>query len=410
MDALRKRAGRFWVDRWGNIAILSAITLPLLTGFVGLGVETGYWYYQNRRLQASADLAAYAGAVVARANPDATEIVGSAEIEASQHGFDPASGTIQVNWPPTSGSHINSRSVEVVLQQSFDRYFSAVFLDGPISMSARAVASYEPPGRACVLALDETRRSALEISGTARVVFRGCSLMANSLADDAVSIEGSAELTTSCVSSAGGIYNSATLTLEECREPRSFMPRAEDPYADLPSPAIPAICSTIPDGDDIVLDAGKYCGGFSVSGNVSLNEGVYIVSGGTLRINDNTMISGSGVTFYLTDGARVLINGTAEVQLSAPESGPYKGVLFYADRNSPGSYAVFNGTADSSLLGSLYFPSQHVALRGNFRASGGCTRLVARTMDITGDPDFDGDCAWAGLENFGVPGAVLLVE
>ena len=411
MDAFWKFARKFSIDRWGNIAILTAVSLPVLTGFVGLGVETGYWYFENRRLQASADLAAYAGAVVARAKPDEAEIVSSVQSEAKQHGFDPAWGTIEVNWPPTSGSHTDARSVEVILQQRYPRLFSAVFSDEPVSMSARAVATFEQPNSACVIALDETKSAALEISGSATVGFHGCSLMSNSLADDAVNIQGSAEVTTSCVNSAGGVHNSATLVLKECPEPRRYMPRAKDPYAGVPPPADPGECSSIPGGGgDITLDPGKYCGGFSVFGNVTLNSGTFIVSDGSMKINANTKLSGSGVTFFLTDGARVQMNGTAEVQLSAPTSGPYEGILFYADRDSLGSYGIFNGTADSSLKGALYFPAQNVAIRGDFGGSGGCTRLVAETIEIKGDPNFDGDCTAAGIDNFGVPGAVLLVE
>jgi len=414
---------RFSRDRRGNVAVLFAVSLPVLVGFVGLGVESGYWFFENRRLQAAADLAAYAGAVAARAKEEAATIVSSAQTEAEEHGFDPAAGTIQVNWPPTSGSNINNRSVEVILQQTYERYFSAVFADEPVFMAMRAVATFEEPNSACVIALNEVQKAALQISGFAKPSFRACSLMANSIADDAVSIQGSAEVTTSCVSSSGGVYNTATLVMEKCPEPRLYMPRADDPFAGVPPPAIPAKCETISGpggkkgggkkddgGDTIVLGPGNYCGGFSVTGSATLGSGVYVISGGTMQFNANASISGSGVTFYLTDGARVIMNGSADIELSAPTSGPYKGMLFYADPDSSTSYGIFNGTADSSLKGALYFPTQNVAIRGDFGGSGGCTRLVAGTIEINGNPTFDADCTAAGIDDFGVPGGVFLVE
>lgn len=414
MNAFWKLARKFCSDRLGNIAIIGAVTLPVLIGFVGLGVEAGYWYFENRRLQASTDLAAYAGAVTARAKGDAAAIAASAQTEAVEHSFEPSSGKIEVNWPPKSGANINTRSVEVIVQQQYGRYFSSVFTDQPLVMLTRAVATYEEPNSACVIALDETAGSALEISGYAKPNFRACSLMANSIADDAVAIQGSAEVTTSCVTSAGGVYNSASLTMNKCREPRIYMPRADDPYASIAPPDTTGSCDSVKkkmkDGKDITVSPGKYCGGLSLTGNVTLDPGVYVISGGTLQINSNTSVTGSDVTFYLTNGARVIINGTADIDLTAPTDGPYRGLLFFADRTSTDSYGIFNGTADSRLVGSLYFPSQHISMRGDFGGSGGCTRLVAGTIDINGNPTFDVDCESAGIDKFGIPGAVLLVE
>ena len=52
-----------------------------------------------------------------------------------------------------------------------------------------------------------------------------------------------------------------------------------------------------------------------------------------LTINANAAVSGTGVTFYLTNGATLKMNGNSDVQISAPTSGTYKGMLFIADRS-----------------------------------------------------------------------------
>ncbi|TIY10354.1 MAG: hypothetical protein E5V16_12455, partial [Mesorhizobium sp.] len=44
----------------GNVAIIFALSLPIVVGGAGLGVETSYWYYSSLKLQAVADAAAYA--------------------------------------------------------------------------------------------------------------------------------------------------------------------------------------------------------------------------------------------------------------------------------------------------------------------------------------------------------------
>ncbi|MER8974008.1 pilus assembly protein TadG-related protein [Mesorhizobium sp. M0800] len=47
----------------GNVATIFALSLPIVVGAAGLGIETSYWYFSSLKLQAVADAAAYAGAL-----------------------------------------------------------------------------------------------------------------------------------------------------------------------------------------------------------------------------------------------------------------------------------------------------------------------------------------------------------
>ncbi|TIU61412.1 MAG: hypothetical protein E5W15_32155, partial [Mesorhizobium sp.] len=51
---------RFCEGKGGNVATIFALTLPVVVGGAGLGVETSYWYYSSLKLQSTADAAAYA--------------------------------------------------------------------------------------------------------------------------------------------------------------------------------------------------------------------------------------------------------------------------------------------------------------------------------------------------------------
>jgi hypothetical protein len=191
------------------------------------------------------------------------------------------------------------------------------------------------------------------------------------------------------------------------------MPQARDPYEDLSEPAIPANCSTAPNGnphDPTTINPGKYCGGLDLSGTVNLTPGVYVVSGGELRINANANVTGSGVTFFLTNGATVHFNGSAEINLSAPTSGTYAGVLMYGDRDQGNAENIFNGTADSLLTGALYFPTQQVTHNGNFSGANGCMRIISKAIDLRGNAAFNTNCEGTGLDAIEVPGSVRLVE
>ena len=52
------------------MAVTAAVAMPVIVGGFGLGAEVGYWYFNQRKVQNAADMAAYAGAVALRAgNP-----------------------------------------------------------------------------------------------------------------------------------------------------------------------------------------------------------------------------------------------------------------------------------------------------------------------------------------------------
>src|SRR5512146_769628 len=118
----RKFSNRFFKRllraREGNVAIVTAIVMPVVIGFCGLGAETGYWYLRQRVLQNSADIAAFDGDVVLRGGGSQEAVTLTATTGAGNNGWRQASGTIVVNTPPTSGSHQTNRSVEVSLTET----------------------------------------------------------------------------------------------------------------------------------------------------------------------------------------------------------------------------------------------------------------------------------------------------
>jgi hypothetical protein len=400
-------------DRDGATAVVFAVVLPAMVGFAGLGVETGYWYFKHRQLQTAADLASYAGATVLRSGGSEDDVEEAALREATLHGFVPAKGTIIVNTPPTSGTHQTNRSVEVLLTNEADRYFSQVLDDSPVVMGVRAVSNWDQDGSACILALDTWANDAVIFIGNPTASFSDCNVMSNSLADDSITIAGSAEVTVPCIISAGGTSITADLTLTDCVAPMEDMPQAADPYKNLPEPPLPTACSTLPGGnphDLKTISAGRYCGGLNLSGQYQLNPGVYVIDGGEFRINAGADVAGTGVTFFLTNGATVHFNGTAEINLTAPTTGTYAGVLFYGDRQQGDADNIFNGTADSVMTGALYFPSQMVRFNGNFSGQNGCLRMIARAIDLGGNADFQADCAGTGINDIPIPGPVRMVE
>ena len=106
---------------------------------------------------------------------------------------------------------------------------------------------------------------------------------------------------------------------------------------------------------------------------------------GTNIVNTAT-VTGTGVTFILTSTnasnnpssiGQVTVNGGATMQLSAPTSGPYAGILFYQDRRAPNVDGNrINGNSSSSYQGAFYFPGQGMDFNGTAGISAACRAMA----------------------------------
>lgn len=390
----------------GNVAVVFALMLPILIGATGLGVETSYWYYKSLQLQSAADAAAYAAELENMSGSTTSQIKAEASAIASKNGFEPAAGSIDVHSPPTSGAFQTVTASEVILHQDLARYFTAIFANEPVALSARAVAKSEIASMACILALDGSASRAALFSGNTRVDLTGCAVMSNSKAADALKVQGSAAVSVRCLISAGGAdVGGATMT--SCSKPILHAQAAADPFLDLTTPEVSGSCMS---SKTATLQPGRYCSGLSLSGTKTLASGTYVVEGGDFKVNAKALVTGQGVTIYLTCNARVSINGTATVQLSAPTAGPYSGVLFFGDRNCAGGTNTFNGTANSKLTGAIYFAKQAVQYLGNFSGEGGCSQIVAGTVEWSGSTSIKQDCTSLGMRDIPANQLVSLVE
>jgi hypothetical protein len=395
---------KFW-DNKGNIAVMAALTMPMVIGGAGLGVETGYWYYEQLHLQQAADAAAYAAALEQRAGAEDDDTLASAQAAAGTNGFDEDTDEIAVVTPSAVADEENS--VDVELTRTLPRAFTALFGDDPIVIRAKATAAYSTAANACVLALDKSAAPAVSFSGNSSAEMAGCVIMSNSLAANAVNFDGNSSVTAPCIMAVGGSVqgSNADVELTQCAAVQTGQPPAADPFRDMPYPTASGCVAQVGDG----LTPGCYTGA-ALKNTVNLTSGVYVINGGTFKINANAVVSGSNVTIVLLNGATVDINGTANVNLSAPTTGTYKGMLFMGSRTSgAGGISTFNGTASSHLTGALYFPKQQIVYKGNFSGNGGCTQIVGATVMWSGNTHFNVDCTDYGLEPITAGSAVRLV-
>jgi hypothetical protein len=217
--------------------------------------------------------------------------------------------------------------------------------------------------------------------------------MADSNASTAVDVWGNGNITAACAAAVGGVTNHGGLVDTVCTAPETNQIAAPDPYSNVPEPSTTGACAST-NGSN--WSPGIYCSGMDIHGNVTLAPGTYVLEG-NFKLNNNATISGAGVTIFLAGNSTLNINGGATMNLSAPTSGTYSGMLFFGDRAGTGAQTM-NGTASSVITGVVYFPNESVSYLGNFSGANGCTQIVADTVSYSGNTQFGINCAAYGMK------------
>ena len=87
------------------------------------------------------------------------------------------------------------------------------------------------------------------------------------------------------------------------------------------------------------------------------------------------------------------MNGGANLNLTAPDSGNYAGILFYQDRRATsGLTAKINGNSGSTIQGALYFPKASLTYTGNTGMHTDCMQMVAKNVTFTGNAGISNTC------------------
>jgi len=428
---------RFIRQDRGAIAVMFALMLPVIVGFIGLGVEVGMWYKERRDIQTAADAAALSAMFEKDGGGTSAEIDAAATADATRNGYDATTDTIAINNPPLSGPNIGDDAyIEVIINRQLTTLLSQIVLDTAPTAYARAVSGISGgDDEACVLALSSSAQNAISMNGAGSTVnMDGCGVFSNSShASKAVNIQnGTFEV--DCIASVGGINEGGTISTS-CGSTKTGQPSMDDPYSAIDVPAYSG-CDQDPSGNqaykptssDPDLTEGVYCGGITISSGetIFMNPGIYIMDEGDFQVTGGGTITGTGVTIILTasDGSgygTISINGGGTINLTAPTAedtsgsiqGDYTGMLFYQDRNAGSSSSLngmVNGNSSVELGGAIYMPENNISFTGGAEVgSDGCLLLVAQEVSFNGAADIDNDCDIYGgnpLTYGGTPGLV----
>lgn len=356
----------------GSVTILLVLLLPAVVLVVGLAIDSAQMLQQRRQLQARADSAAIAAAYqIFRGYTQTAQQAALAD--AAAQGLGPDSGaSLTLFVPPASGPHAGKPwHAQVQVRQPV----SLLFLDwlGIADPTLEAVATAGWVLRApCVLALDGQVLAAVLIDKKAHLQAVDCGVQVNSGAATALTVERDAVLSATRIKVTGGtsLGSGAVVT----PQPLTQQPVMDDPLMALAEPTPDTCLATGLRINDVqTLQPGTYCDGIEIKnkGKVTLLPGLYILFGGGLRVAKGATLQGSGITFFNTSSGTwshdiVEMDVQASVQLSAPSTGPWAGILLFETRSVPTNvYTHAVGiSATSALTGFLYAPRSGVSLTG----------------------------------------------
>jgi Flp pilus assembly protein TadG len=408
-------------DTSGATAIVAALVSTVLIGFVGLGTETGLWYYKHRSMQAAADSGAVGAAVALQAGN--AGYAAEAKATAAKYGFtDAVAGTtVTVNKPPATGNFkANAAAVEVIVQQPQTALFSSLFLASGPTISARAVALQGAAGNDCVLALDTGASASTFGNGTTDVNLVACGLAVNSNSSSALNLVGGATMTADSASIVGGYLDTGQATITTTHGITTGAAAVANPYANLTIPPYSGCAGAVPKAHQTLSLTGGavYCNGAGIKLDagmtLNLNDGVYVIDQGSLTVNGGATLNVNNATIILTSStgsnyATATINGGANVTVTAPTTGPTAGLAFWQDANAPkGVVDKFAGGATQNIEGAVYLPNQILSFAGGTQTGGGCIQLVADEIRFVGNSNLEINCTGKGTRAIGSSTAKLV--
>jgi hypothetical protein len=423
------RLVRRFRETGGNVAVTTALALPVVLGAFGIGAEASSWMTGHRMLQNAADAAAIAAATEANSDYDdeARAVVAQYGLQNGVNGV-----TVSVSDSATCPSGVTGPCYSVTVSKPEPLLLARItgyqgdttYGGSPaklISATAIAVQGLAPRSY-CVLTLGTSGVSpALRGNGVPNSALAGCNVMSNTAA------ECNGHNLGADVGDAHGINDGCGIARHSNV---SVMP---DPYASLASnipsdpcpginpgnpypstpknnndPALPP--QNTPSGNMTSWSGSKpLCGDIQLAGDVAINQDTTLfIYNGDLDLNGHAIIAapGVGVTIvFAGDNAHSHVptkNGTLD--FAAPTTGPWKGIALYQAPNltSGVDISAAGNSPTWNITGMGYFPHASVTLSGAVNKSAfgkSCFGIVVDNLLINGTGSIleHGDCENAGL-------------
>ena len=388
--ALEKSCIGFKRSSEGSVVATFALSLIPLVGLVGAAVDYSAAANARTSLQVSLDAALIAGAK-----------------DGTTSWADTALNSFNANLNPKTATHISptfqltsTRAYTGTVTATVPSNFLGVLGVSGIDVRVTGTATVPPSTGAyyCVMALNRTAQSALQLTGNASITINApkCVIQVNSSSSRAVDMNGNTRIQSVENCFVGGISTVGNSTISPAAD--ATCKPIPDPFANYPRPTVGACDFTnyqLSGNKTVTLQPGVYCGGMNFSGPVKVTfaPGLYVVKDGIISESGGTF-TGNGVSFFLTGyNTSLQLSGQADWHLIAPADGPLPGFAIFLDPDGPsglaGSTSSLSGQAELYFEGIVYLPKQEVTVSGTASAFAPSpyTSYIGDTLRFVGNGD-----------------------
>ena len=120
---------------------------------------------------------------------------------------------------------------------------------------------------------------------------------------------------------------------------------------------------------------------FHPDGVTELQSGIYCING-DVRVEGGHTLIGNNVVLYVEHGS-VNFSGGATIQLSAPTTGPFKGLLLYLPIDNH-KKVVLNGNSKSMFAGTILAPGSLIRITGMESDYGFRSQIIGYRVELDG--------------------------
>jgi Flp pilus assembly protein TadG len=379
----------------GQALILIVLGIVALIGFTALALDGGNAFADRRQAQNAADTAALAAAL-SKVNDQDWQTAGQSRASSNGYTNDGVRSTVQIFSPPTEGPYTgDTKFVQVIIDSTVKTMFAPVIGVDEVRNHVTAVARAEPSttqpmffGHAIVslspdgchnVRGDNGEYGGIWFHGNSQILVQGSGLFSNSnnsscaFSMDGASTEGDApyiscvggyELPNNCDAFHGFPCLPSTPGGPACGAAAIPYPPPDMIFPDFACDSAPDAVisgSSIGTGGEDVVQVNE---DFPPSGVTNVDPGIYcVMPGNVFRNNGNSDLTAIGVTIVVL-GGDITWNGNGTITLEAPTTGSSAGLALYVP---PGysSTITINGTADSSIVGTILASESTCDLSGN---------------------------------------------
>ncbi len=380
----------------GQAIIIIVLSIIGLLGASALAIDGTSAYIDSRRADTAASAAALTAAL--------TRIEGgnwraAALATAAANGYDNNGTTniVELNTPPLSGPYAgNSEYIEVIITSRMPTYFARVVGIPSITSVANVVSQSKPsemgemfPGYALVSLAPKSKcdnNIAFWIHNEATLTLIGGGLFVNSN-------NSKCALMTRGGGSIRAMDNGRITVVggADIRNTRLITPYpVETGMAPVPYP----LPYKMPKGgcgdkiakfdeESLTVTPGTWEEGvFPPEGVTHLDSGVYCLQDDFII---NGPLEGNGITIFMEDGDFKVGNSDADIDLSAPKSGGFEGLLIYMPPDNNGIIAL-NGSDASKYMGTILAPAGDIRINGmdNIKGAAYHSQIIGYYIEVDG--------------------------